>query len=212
MRMPDFRGLTVEKYELFDAAADAAELQRTLQSASTAFSYFDSSDRLQYWNRAYEDLNFQIRPMIRKGALFPDLLAELVVRNQIRIEGSRHEWVSERLAARRYGSTAFRALSDGRTFLVQERKDDVGGTLGFWVSVTDLVSAGALKGMPSHLGGIRHTLADQGQQLLLRDKLQTVISCLDVLRLGSTSAEDNCIIDQATSATQDLRELLDLLR
>ena len=197
---------------MLEISTEAARLQITLQGAPIAYSYFDAADRLLFWNRAYQDLNFQIRTLIKKGAFFPDLLAELVVRNQIQIDGSCQEWVSERLAARKYGNTAFRALTDGRTFLVQERKDDVGGTLGFWVNVTDLVKSGALRGTPTNLEGMQLTIADHGQQILLREKLQTVLGCLDLLRLSNASKECAQLIDEAATASQELREILDSLR
>ena len=66
---------------------EAKRLDAAMQASPVAFSYFDPSDRLQLWNAAYEALNFRIGHLIRRGASFPDLLAELVVRGQIAIDG-----------------------------------------------------------------------------------------------------------------------------
>ena len=99
-------------------SAEARAFNRALAGSSVAYSYFDGSDRLRFWNQAYEALNFRIRSLIREGAFFPDLLAELIVRRQIDIDGDVQRWIDDRLEARQRGSTFFRTLTYGRVFLV----------------------------------------------------------------------------------------------
>ena len=117
---------------------EAAEtISEILGGMGVAVSYFDAEDRLQAWNDAYEDVNFAIRPMIRRGAYFPDLLAELVVRNQI-VDARKgaNAWVTARLAARGTGETVMRRLTNGRVYAVRETRTADGGILGIWIDIS----------------------------------------------------------------------------
>ncbi|MFK7945253.1 MAG: PAS-domain containing protein [Paracoccaceae bacterium] len=192
---------------------EAENLGQVMQNSPVAFSCFDSSDRLTLWNRAYEDLNIRIRPLIRRGALFSDLLSELILRGQIRIpNGQRESWIQERLRARRHGVTAFRTLADGRTFLAQERKDEAGATLGFWLDVSDLFQAGALKGAEDALLYQSNDPSDPGCQDMLRSKLQTVLMTLEYLASNPANTPDRKVIDDAISATETMGACLDIVR
>ncbi len=180
---------------------EAERLRSAMQASPVAFSYFDAQDRLVLWNAAYEELNFRIRHMIRKGATFPDLLAELVVNGQIEIEGNARDWVDARLRARRMGRTAFRKISDGRTFLVQERRDEIGGTLGFWIDVSDLVLSGALRTVPTDFSSPDRQ-AQSGENLnLVRHQLATIISNLELLRETVDPSMRPFLTDALTAAT-----------
>lgn len=190
---------------------EAKQLNIAMLSSPVAFSYFDPSDRLQLWNEAYANVNFRIRHMIRKGALFPDLLAELVVRGQIAIEGDKQAWVDSRLRARQLGRTAFRHLTDGRVFLVQERKDEVGGTLGFWVDVSDLFRTGALHDTSKPIAGDRAGLSEPGYQDLIRSQLQTIVGTLELARRASVP-EILPFVADARLAAETIREVLDICR
>ena len=191
------------------ASCEAQRLQRALDRSPVAYSYFDAGDRLRFWNRAYEDLNFRIQPLIREGAYFPDLLAELVILNQISIAGDYRIWIDQRLEARKCGSTAFRKLTDGRTFLVQERKDEVGGTLGFWIDISDLFRTGTLKSSGGSIRGGPSGLADPGLQDRIRNDLQAVLGCLELLELMATCADATQLIDNAMAAARSIGALLD---
>lgn len=120
------------------AHAKAGILTFAMDQLDIGFAYYDARDHLRAWNKAYERINFKIAPMIRAGAYFPDLLAELVVRGQIEGVGDDPTaWVTERLRARETGTTAERRLCDGRRFLVRERRTDDGGVVGIWFDITD---------------------------------------------------------------------------
>jgi PAS domain-containing protein len=189
---------------------EAEHLEAALRDSPVAYSYYDASDRLLFWNDAYTNLNFRIKAQIRRGAFFPDLLAELVVRDQIDLYGVDFEtWVAERLHARRLGYTAFRMLTDGRVYLVQERRDDVGGTLGFWLNVTDLFEAGALKARNSDMKGAERTLADQGTQEFLRNKMQTITGNLELLQACELGPVADPSIEDAITAANSVNALLD---
>lgn len=190
---------------------EARRLEAAMMSSSVAFAYFDRSDRLQLWNDAYEDLNFAIRPLIRTGAFFPDLLAELVVKGQIAFEGDHRAWVDARLRARQLGRTAFRHLGDGRVFLVQERKDELGGTLGFWLDVSDLFQAGALRDAATPIAGAGPGLSGPGCQDLMRNQLQAIVGTLDLLRRNCDPNMRPLIAD-ALLAAETIRGCLDIYR
>ena len=164
-----------------EISQEAERLRVAMQTSPVAFSYFDAEDRLALWNSAYEDLNFRIGHLIQKGARFPDLLAELVIEGQIEIAGDVQDWVDSRLRARRMGRTSFRNLSDGRTFLVQERRDEIGGTLGFWIDVSDLVRSGALQSVPTDVPGQEFRGPVNTNQNFIRHQLETIVSNLELL-------------------------------
>ena len=192
---------------------EVLNLRAALAGSPVAFSYFDAGDHLRCWNPAYEDLNFRIRHMLRHGAYFPDLLAELVVLRQVVIpEGAEQDWVEERLRQRREGGTALRPLSDGRVHLVQERRDELGGTLGFWLDITGLVDNGALK--VAGIGGVRvpFSLDDPGAQDLMRCRLQHMICNLELLRMSLSEDPELGLLNDALSAASSIGNMLDLLR
>lgn len=194
-------------------SAEARTLQRILEDSAVAFSYFDFADRLRFWNRAYVDMNFRIRDLIVEGAHFSDLLAALVARGQIDLDGIETEaWLRERLTARKYGSTGFRKLSDGRTMLVQERKDTAGGTLGFWLDASDLFHAGSEPREGPPIVGMATPLADAGKQTLIRDKLQIILGNLEMLRLVPLDAEDTTLVDSAIEAARVVVDTMDIAR
>ena len=194
-------------------SSEAERLQTVMELSPVAFAYFDASDRLVFWNTAYRELNFRISELVCKGALFADLLAELVLRGQIAVpEGDVQDWIARRLEARRRGGTAFRALNDGRTFLAQERKDELGGTLGFWVDVTDLFAKGVLKGTPELRPREAARLTDPGIQDRLRSQLQTVFAALEFMALEPQRTSDRAILAAAINSMDEIRACLDMAR
>lgn len=196
------------------AVSDEAErLLSALENSLVAYAYFDASDRLVLWNRAYIRLNIRIRPLIRKGALFSDLLAELILRGQIEIpEAQREAWIAERLRLRRHGETAFRKLADGRTYLAQERKDELGGTLGFWLDVTDMFQHGAASSSEDMPLTVPCSLHEPGLQDRIRTRLQTVMLVLDYLKTSCERDSDAHAIVDAITAAKDISICLDKAR
>lgn len=196
-----------------NVSTEAHMLRNALEDSAVAFSYFDYADHLRFWNKAYVDLNFRIRELIVDGAHFPDLLAELIARGQINLQDTDSEtWLHDRLEARRYGSTGFRRLADGRTMLVQERKDTAGGTLGFWLDASDLFRADteSATGLPVDCAAT--SLADAGRQTLIRDKLQIILGNLEMLRFVPLDSQDTLLIDSAIEAARVVIDTMDLAR
>ncbi len=191
---------------------EAERMNATLDKSEVAFSYFDSADRLLFWNDAYKRLNFRIEDQIRRGARFPELLAALVAAGQIDISGDIDEWLEARLAARRHGHTALRTLSNGRTFLVQERRDEIGGTLGVWVEISHLVSMGSLVSDDVLHPRPSPPTSDVDVQNMLRDKLQTVLMTLEFIDVTSRHSDLAGPVSEAISAVECIAVILDAER
>ena len=189
---------------------EAQDLHAALDRSPIAYAYFDMSDRLRFWNRAYEDLNFRIRHMICDGVPFSDLLAELVVMGQIDIpQGGQKDWIDHRLERRRQGGTDFRHLSDGRTFLVQERHDELGGTLGFWTDMTHLFLGGAFQKNQAAMAPIPPALCDHGCQNVMREHLQAVLAPLELLQATEYRPEILALVNEALTAVTRMTRVLD---
>lgn len=194
-------------------SADAGLFSAALDQSPMAFAYFDMSDRLRYWNRAYEDLNFRINDLIRPGAYFPDLLSELVRKGQIDIpDGDAEAWIAHRLEQRRVGGIDFRQISDGRTFLCQERHDEMGGTLGIWIDVSHLFGTDHLGVLEAGIGRPEVDFFDPGCQNSLREHLQTMLSALELLRETDQEPENALLIDQSLEAAEAMGLSLDFIR
>jgi len=191
---------------------EAERLNAALTNSEVAYSYFDSADRLLFWNDAYLRLNFRIQAHIRRGARFSELLAALVAADQISIVGDVNDWIAARLAARQTGATALRTLTNGKTYIVQERKDEIGGTLGVWVDITHLVSTGSIVGEENLLNGTAPTMSNVDVQDMLRNKLQTVLTTLEFIEVMSGDSEMSAPISEAISAIEYISVILDVER
>lgn len=192
---------------------DVGRVSDALDQSPIALAYFDMSDRLRYWNRAYEDLNYRIRPMIRDGAYFPDLLAELVNNGQIDIpRGETRAWIEHRLEQRRIGGIDFRRISDGRTFLCQERHDETGGVLGVWIDVSHLFGTEHMRVLEAAIERPHADFSDPGYQNALRENLQTILGGLELLRATDQRPENALLIDQSLEAAEAMGLSLDQAR
>ncbi len=194
-------------------SADTGLFSLALEHSPMAFAYFDMSDRLRYWNRAYEDLNYRIKDLIRPGAYFPNLLSELIRKGQVEIpDGDTQAWIAHRLEQRRIGGIDFREISDGRTFLCQERHDEMGGTLGIWIDVSHLFGADRLGVLKNAVGRPEIDFFDPGCQNSLRENLQTMLSALELLRETEQVPDNALLIDQSLEAAEAMGLSLDFIR
>lgn len=192
---------------------EACLLGEALDQSQIAFAYFDMSDRLRVWNKAYEDLNYRIKPLVHEGAYFPDLLAELVIKGQIDIpDGQTEAWIEHRLEQRRTGGTDFRKISDGRTFLCQERHDDLGGTFGVWIDMSHLFGTEHRRTLEASMDRPNVDFSDPGYQNGLRENLQTILGALELLRSTDQDPENALLIDQGLQAAETMRASLDQAR
>lgn len=194
---------------MLTATEEAERLRAAMADSPVAFAYFDAADRLQMWNAAYVDLNTKIRDLLRRGAWFPDLLTELIVRGQIAIpQGRNAEWIEDRLRARRHGCTAFRSLTDGRTFLAQERRDTAGGTLGFWLDVTAQVAVEVFKPSQVLCSPAHGCSDDPGLEDKIRGKLLGILGNLEFLKETTGSQTSLAVIEDAAASARDLCDML----
>lgn len=188
----------------------ACSQRKAMHRSAVAYAYYDAADRLRSWNPAYEDLNVAIRPLIRENAYFPDLLVALIAANQVDMCGEpKDSWIATRLKQRRYGSTAVRNLNKGRTFLVQERKDDVGGTSAFLFDISEMIRAGARMTAHTTMTGADPPLADPGPQVRIRSQLQTVLGNLELLQLSVTADEPSRLVQEALDAGLAIAAVVD---
>lgn len=191
---------------------EARKQHRLLQDSHVAFAYFDAGDRLRLWNPAYVALNFKIADLLREGACFADLLTELVIRGQIHIDGSVQDWIEARLAARASGGTALRHLTNGRVFLVQERKDACGGTQGFWADISDLYRSGGLQPVGDLAADVNVPLRNPSVQEFLRNKLQTIVGSLQLHEEIDSQMDRAELIATSILAAEQICVKLDELR
>lgn len=192
---------------------DCDDLTAALQRSPVAFAYFDGADRLRFWNQAYVDLNFAIPELIREGAVFADLLAELILRGQIDVPTRDMDaWIAHRVERRRQGGTDIRNLSDGRTFIVEECHDEVGGTLGFWIDVSHLLMGSSIMGDRQGRQSVSRGLSDHGCQNVVRNHLQRVLGALELLKHTGLTTEGHALIDEGVSALGVVRDVLDRQR
>ena len=98
------------------------------------YALFDSDDRLQVWNEAYESLNTKVRDLVVEGVTFEALNRVSVERGQIPdAAGREQQWIEERIRVRRSaGEDVEREVqvNDGRWFLVRESVTRDGGVTG----------------------------------------------------------------------------------
>ncbi|MEM9060458.1 MAG: ATP-binding protein [Pseudomonadota bacterium] len=183
-------------------------LSFALDQLNVGFAFYDADDRLRAWNRAYERVNVKIAPMIRAGAYFPDLLAELVVRGQIDgIGDDPTGWVAERLRMRETGAIAERRLCDGRRFMVRESRTEAGGIIGLWFDITDYNT-------PTRPGTLGPAIVDDiasphaqdicgGVAHVFNNLLQVIRGNADLARLSTDTGElETCLADIDEAITQ----------
>lgn len=103
------------------------------------YALFDSDDRLQVWNKAYESLNSL--SSIREGISFDELISTAVAQGNIpQAVGREEQWLKERHRTRRSPSENFARevqIADGRWFHVREDLTPNGGVVGIWRDITD---------------------------------------------------------------------------
>ena len=134
----------MEQWQISDASRHETEsmIATALDTIDEAFVLFDLDDRLLFCNGKYRSLYAASNDLLVPGASFED-----IVRNEVRqgqypeATGREDNWVAERLADHRCGTTQIQRLIDGRVLRVLERKLPSGQHVGFRVDITDLVNA-----------------------------------------------------------------------
>ena len=133
--------IEVQKSNLKEIRETRRRLSEAIESISEAFSLYDNEDRLVACNSKYRMLFYpdaDDESII--GMTFETLIRRAAERGDIiDVQGRIEEWMEERLARHRNPSSAFlQRRSEGRWFIVSERKTDDGGTVAVYSDVTEL--------------------------------------------------------------------------
>ncbi|WP_370232058.1 ATP-binding protein [Cognatishimia sp.] len=120
-----------------------AQMSSAINSIQDGFAYYNSDDRLVACNDKYRDFHGGAAKLFTAGTRFEDILRSGVSRGHYaEAIGREEEWVQERLAQHKAsGGAVDQKLDDGRWVRMSEARTPDGGTVGFLVDITELVSA-----------------------------------------------------------------------
>jgi len=133
--------IEVQKSNLKEIRETRRRLSEAIESISEAFSLYDNEDRLVACNSKYRMLFYpDAADESIVGMTFETLIRRAAERGDIiDVQGRIEEWMEERLARHRNPSSAFlQRRSEGRWFIVSERKTDDGGIVAVYSDVTEL--------------------------------------------------------------------------
>ncbi len=124
------------------AAAAQDQLRDAINSINGGFALFDRHDRLILHNQRYIDLHpEESRPALVLGVTFEEILRHNVGLGLVPATGyaSTEEFVADRLKRHRSpGDPIERALTDGRTILIDESRTSDGGVVHVISDITEL--------------------------------------------------------------------------
>jgi len=143
----------VARFRLFDALASITprlqsakaatravtpELQAAFDLLPDSICYWDSDDRLRFWNASYALGITTAGGTLRVGMTFREMMEEIVAAKTVPgIEGHEEEWVEGFVASRRPEGRVFeQATADDRVLCVQDRVTADGGILSTIVDIT----------------------------------------------------------------------------
>ena len=111
-----------------------------LEGLSVGIARYDSEDRIQYWNSAYETLYPEAAPVLRVGRKYEEILRHLAEAGVVPDAAGRVDaWLSETIAARKAGREPFEVmLGDGRWVLVSDHRTSGGGMMNIHSDITPL--------------------------------------------------------------------------
>ena len=117
-----------------------SQLREAIEGMPDGLAFFDAADRLVAWNERYGDVNAELKPHLRPGITFGQLVeAGLSSDTYVEALGRRDEWFAERMATRRQGcSTGEQRIAGDRWLRVQDRRTRAGGTVTVVHDITDL--------------------------------------------------------------------------
>ena len=122
-------------------ARDAEQILRdAIDSISEAFALFDAEDRLVLCNEKFRTMHRDLAPHIVPGISYEQVIRASAEAGYVKEAAGRiDEWVAERLARHRNPSGPFEhPASDGRWWLVDERRTAGGGIVGIRTDITRL--------------------------------------------------------------------------
>jgi len=150
-RMSDGRWLLVSERRtshggtvtiLTEITAQKRAEQRLLDalcSIREGFVLWDAEDRLVLCNQTFRDMYRPVAPLLVAGTPYERILRTGIEYGLFRISEPAEEWIRRRLASHRTpGEASEQELSDGRWFLVTERRTAEGGIVGVSTDITAL--------------------------------------------------------------------------
>ena len=132
--------ITARRQAEAEAKRSSDLLHHAIEAIDEAFVLYDVNDRLVMCNQRYRQVYAHSADLIVPGARFEDIIRGGAERGQYaEAVGRVDEWVAERMATHRAGTTArTQRLQDGRTLRIVERRLADGHIVGFRVDVTEL--------------------------------------------------------------------------
>jgi len=115
-------------------------LLESLESSPDSIAIFDSRDRLKLYNDAFEaSVLSNVAGRVELNMQFEELLRSLVEENLIIIpEGNAEDYIRKRLELHRLGNSTIEVeLTDGRWFVIKERRMPGGGTASTRSDITE---------------------------------------------------------------------------
>ena len=199
-----WRDVTVERRaeaRLFDA----------IETMAAGFALFDRQDRLVVSNRQYKALYDLPQEAIDERWTFEDIIRFTLAQGGLpEAEGREEEWVAERLHRHlNPPQTAFlQPISDGRTFLVSERRTREGGIVGTRSDITERVKAEAeLRKLAEELDEARRRAEDAGAA-----KSRFLAMMSHELRTPMTGLMGMIELLSRTSLDRDQTDFIDVMR
>jgi PAS domain S-box-containing protein len=122
-------------------AREAEQLLRDgIEGMSEAFALFDAADRLVLCNEKYRAMHMELAPLIGPGVAFEEIIrASAEAGHFADAIGRIDQWVAERMARHRDPGSPFEhRLTNGRWWLIDERRTRDGGTVGVRTDITTL--------------------------------------------------------------------------
>jgi two-component system, sensor histidine kinase and response regulator len=181
-------------------------MRAAIDATDAAFVLFDPDDRLVFCNDKYREYYSAVADLMQPGITFEALIRTAVQRGrQPEAIGHEEEWIAERLAAHRRGtSTINQRLSDGRSLRIVERRMPDGHTVGFRIDITELVEATDA----AHAGSRAKSqfLANMSHEI--RTPMNAILGLLTLLRKTRLDTRQSDYVVKTENAARALLSLL----
>jgi diguanylate cyclase (GGDEF)-like protein/PAS domain S-box-containing protein len=117
-----------------------ARLREVIDLMPAGLVFYDATDRLVLWNRAYDEFFADTAEMRVPGVRFEDMLRGALSRGMYPDAIGREEgWLAHRLAVHRQSNKVHeQKFSNGRWLRIEDRRTADGGFIGIRVDITEL--------------------------------------------------------------------------
>ena len=181
-------------------------MRAAIDATDAAFVLFDPDDRLVFCNDKYREYYSAVADLMQPGITFEELIRAAVARGrQPEATGREEEWVVERMAAHRRGtSTINQRLNDGRSLRIVERRMPDGHTVGFRIDITELVEATDAAQAGSRAKS--QFLANMSHEI--RTPMNAILGLLALLRKSRLDTRQSDYVAKTETAARALLSLL----